>query len=109
MKFTNEQKNKLKSMGYTNAQINNLEDLKEEFKKVNGQKKDNEERAIFFTRNKTELESLELEYLYQFNHHYIKNNEKLIFIDISKKPVKGGKFEYEAQGYEFIKFLESEV
>ncbi len=47
-----------------------------------------------------------LEYLKQnYDCYFIKDDEKEIFIDIKKRPIKGGKFEYTAIGYEFINFL----
>ena len=47
----------------------------------------------------------DLKYLKQnYECYYIRDGKKEIFIDINKRPIKGGKFEYSARGY-FIDFL----
>lgn len=46
-----------------------------------------------------------LEDLYKFNHEFISYKGNLVFIDINKRPIKGGAYRYSAKGYEFINTL----
>ena len=89
-----ERKNNMNNL--TKAQKDNLKKLKKEFENY----EDYQNNRDFVEVNTTDLEAL-----YNLRGYYIKGTD--IFININKRPIKGGKFEFTAVGYDFIRWIES--
>ena len=80
----------------TKAQKDNLKKLKKEFENH----EDYQNNREFVEVNTTDLEEL-----YNLRGYYIKDTD--IFININKRPIKGGKFEFTAIGHDFVRWIES--
>lgn len=79
---------------FTKNQKENIKKLQKEF----------EREETIKTINLKGNESLKK--LYELRGKQFEHNGKMIFIDVIKRPIKGGKFEYIAKGYEFMEYLE---